>query len=659
MLGIPEAQKLVKSIFVLGLEEHTIPQLVSVLEVADDLYYNDEEPLLSDTDYDILYRYTKNADPTNAYFLGIGSSVRGGKVDLPFQMGSLDQVFDGEILDWVGNWRLQNYKGVVSDKLDGASAMAIYDSNGAFQIGYSRGDGLQGADISRHLTQMKSVPKTIDNNGQPFIVRGENIFSIENFKKVRELVKTRSGKQYKNARNMVSGLMNASSNPVIAYDYIDFVAYEIVGSELSKNQQLLLLEELGFNVVAHEDWRFDNIDDAMLTAHLITRKRWSLYELDGLVIEVESAQKRSEMNPTRSTLNPAYAIKYKVTDDSNIAYVPVIDVELNISKHGYLKPRVNIEPVELVGVTVSWATGFNMKFIHDNQIGPGAKIKITRAGDVIPFIMEVIHPMPDSDDWFDFEEWFETKTKECGDCYWTETGVDLVLYNAADNETAKYGLLVDFFDTIKAPHLGEGNLQKIFDMGFETPESVIKLTQEDLSSLLGSSVMGKKIFLGLRERLDNIPLYVLMGAHPAFGRGVGVRKMKKLYDAFKGDMSLCESFSRIVAVDGFEKKTATKIQNGYQLFIEFLVEVGAIINIAPYEAPKTGNLSGITVVFTGFRDSGLEKQVEAVGGKMGSSVSSRTGLVVTNVPDGSSGKLDKARQLNIQVISINQLKEML
>lgn len=659
MLGIPEAQKLVKSIFVLGLEEHTIPQLVSVLEVADDLYYNDEEPLLSDTDYDILYRYTKNADPTNAYFLGIGSSVRGGKVDLPFQMGSLDQVFDGEILDWVGNWRLQNYKGVVSDKLDGASAMAIYDSNGAFQIGYSRGDGLQGADISRHLTQMKSVPKTIDNNGQPFIVRGENIFSIENFKKVRELVKTRSGKQYKNARNMVSGLMNASSNPVIAYDYIDFVAYEIVGSELSKNQQLLLLEELGFNVVAHEDWRFDNIDDAMLTAHLITRKRWSFYELDGLVIEVESAQKRSEMNPTRSTLNPAYAIKYKVTDDSNIAYVPVIDVELNISKHGYLKPRVNIEPVELVGVTVSWATGFNMKFIHDNQIGPGAKIKITRAGDVIPFIMEVIHPMPDSDDWFDFEEWFETKTKECGDCYWTETGVDLVLYNAADNETAKYGLLVDFFDTIKAPHLGGGNLQKIFDMGFETPESVIKLTQEDLSSLLGSSVMGKKIFLGLRERLDNIPLYVLMGAHPAFGRGVGVRKMKKLYDAFKGDMSLCESFSRIVAVDGFEKKTATKIQNGYQLFIEFLVEVGAIINIAPYEAPKTGNLSGITVVFTGFRDSGLEKQVEAVGGKMGSSVSSRTGLVVTNDPDGSSGKLDKARQLNIQVISINQLKEML
>lgn len=659
MITIEQGYKIVNNINVLGLTEQPISDIFSLLELSDDLYFNDEESLLEDSEYDIIFRYAKNTDPTNAYFLGIGSSIRGGKVNLPFQMGSLDQVFDGEIISWVNKWNLTPLKGVVSDKLDGASAMAIYDTSGKFQIAYSRGDGVQGADISRHLLQMSSVPKAILTQGQPFIVRGENIISIDNFPKIKEVKTRKSGKPYKNARNMVSGLMNASTNPLQAYYFIDFVAYEIVGSELSKNQQLLLLEELGFCVVAHENWRFDNIDDGLLTAHLITRKRWSKYELDGLVIEVESAKKRSEMNPTRSTLNPAFAIKYKITDESNVAYVIVKDIEINISKHGYLKPRVNIEPIDLVGVTVSWATGFNMKFIHDNKIGPGSKIKITRAGDVIPFIMEVIHPMPESDDYYDYDDWFETKIEEFGDVHWTETGVDLVLDNAANNEIAKYGLLVDFFDTIKAPHLGEGNLQKIFDMGFETPESVINLTQEDISSLIGSRIMGKKIFLGLREKLTNIPLYLLMGAHPAFGRGIGVRKMKKLYDAFQGDMSLCESYSHIINVEGFQHKTATKVQNGYSDFINFLREVNKLISIAPYESPKTGNFSEITVVFTGFRDSGLEKRIEAAGGKMGSAVSSKTGLVVTNDPDGKSGKLDKARSLKIQIISIDNLKELL
>jgi NAD-dependent DNA ligase len=124
-------------------------------------------------------------------------------------------------------------------------------------------------------------------------------------------------------------------------------------------------------------------------------------------------------------------------------------------------------------------------------------------------------------------------------------------------------------------------------------------------------------------------------------------------------MSLCESYSRIIDVEGFQDKTATKVQNGYSDFVNFLREVNKIITLAPYETPKTGNFSEITVVFTGFRDSGLEKRIEAAGGKIGSSVSSKTGLVVTNDPDGKSGKLDKARSLKIQIISIDKLKELL
>jgi NAD-dependent DNA ligase len=258
-----------------------------------------------------------------------------------------------------------------------------------------------------------------------------------------------------------------------------------------------------------------------------------------------------------------------------------------------------------------------------------------------------------------FDEWWEDKIEEFGECVWTDTNVDLVIVDAANNDTVKYALLVAFFDSIGAPHLGEGNLRKIFDMGFETPESVIHLTQEDLSSLVGSSSIGKKIFLGLKEKLTNIPLYKLMGAHPAFGRGIGVRKMKKIYEAFAGDMGLCENLYAIIAVDGFEQKSATKVQKGYPIFLEFLRDVSRVISVAPYEAPKTGNFSGKNVVFTNIRDSELEKQIEDAGGKIGSSVSSKTFAVVTDDVNGKSGKLNKARQLNIQILTINEFKDLL
>ena len=652
MIEASKGRNIANNLFQFGFDSQPTEDMFQLLELADDLYYNDEESILLDEEYDALYRYLKNTDPTNPYFLGVGSSIRGGKVDLPYQMGSLDQVYEGEITDFVAKNQLQSEQAVLSDKLDGASAMVVYDTKGDFQIAYSRGDGVQGADISRHLRKMPTVPKTIAWDS--LTVRGENIISKRNFPLATSVAKARSGKAYKNARNMVSGLMNASDNPDSVYQYIEFVAYEIVGSELSKCEQLALLKHFGFKVVEYATAPFSALTDTFLTKFLNHVRSNSEYDLDGIVIDVDSAQKRSQMNPTRTTLNPTYSIKYKVADASNLAIATVVDVEINISKHGYLKPRVQIQPVELVGVTVTWATGFNMKFIADNKIGPGAKIKITRSGDVVPQILDTVGSYSG-----DYTIWFNEKIETIGQCHWTDTGVDLVLNNATDNSTVKFEQLVDFFDSIDAPHLGEGNLQKIFEMGFETPESIILLTQEDISSLVGSTSNGKKIFTGLREKLTNIPLYKLMGAHPAFGRGVGIRKMKKLYDAFCGDMSLCESLTRVTAVDGFDTKTATKVQHGYEPFINFLRDVNKIVSIAPYEEPKTGSLSGKTVVFTGFRSKDLEKQVENLGGKMGSGVSSKTGLVVADDPSGKSGKLDKARELNIPIISISELTELL
>lgn len=654
MISTSEGRNIANSISLMGIDSVETSQLISLLELADDLYYNDEESILTDVEYDTYHQYTRSVDPTNPYFLGIGSSIRGGKVKLPYQMGSLDQKYHGEVQEWVSKHNLSNEVAILSDKLDGASAMIVYDAEGNFQIAYSRGDGVEGADISRHLSQMPSVPTSVGYD-KPITIRGENIISKRNFSLAKTVATSRSGKPYKNARNMVSGLMNASENPPAVYEYVDFVAYEIVGSELSKGDQLRLLERMGFLVVSFTTAEFRELTDAYLTTYLNLVRQENDYEIDGIVIDVNSATKRADMNPTKTTLNPAYSIKYKVADESNMAIATVVDVEINISKHGYLKPRVEIKPVDLVGVTVTWATGFNMKFIRDNRIGPGSKIRITRSGDVIPFITNVVEPS----DATEFNDWFQHKTTQFGAVRWTETDVDLLLVDANDNATVKYQQLVDFFDSIDAPHLGEGNLQKIFDMGFETPESIIELTQQDISSLVGSTSIGKKIFTGLREKLTNIPMYKLMGSHPAFGRGIGVRKMKKLYDAWAGQMGSCESTDAIINVEGFEIKTANKIKQGYPIFLDFLNKVERYVTIAPYEAPKVGNLSGKSVVFTGFRNSALEKLVENAGGKMSTSVSGKTGLVVADDVNGSSGKLDKARSLNISIITIEELKEML
>lgn len=648
MTNLTDAKRTVSEMFVLGsYEDFSITRILEILTLADDLYFNEEgnELLLEDNQYDALKQYAQRLAPTDVYFTGVGSAVRGGKVKLPYTMGSLDQVYQGDYAKWVIDNNLQNETVVDSDKLDGASNMMLYQADGTLQIAYSRGDGERGADITRHISKIHNVPKKIDNGGEPITVRAETIIAPAQFKELLALPKGTLRREYKNPRNAASGMMNASELKSEVYQYIDVIAYEIVGSKLSKIEQLKKLKELGFSVVPYRVHPAGEMDDAKWTEILNQRRKFSPYELDGIVIEIVDPATRARLaNP--GSLNPGYARKFKVADASNLAIATVKEVEWNLSKDGYYKPRVKIEPVNLVGVTIQHATGFNAKFIKEGKIGPGAKVKITRSGDVIPFILEVVEPaaepqLPDDD------------------FIWTSTGVDIIVADAANNATVKFERLNDFFASIDVPHLGEGNLKQMFDMGFETPESIINLTLEDIQSLVGSRPIGKKIFDNMRSKFTNIPLYVLMGSHSAFGRGVGVRKMKKLWDAFAGDMSRCAKVVDIIQVEGFEHKTASKIAAGYDNFQEFLGKISKFVTLAAYEAPKTGALSGKTFVFTGFRNAELEKKILEIGGKMGGSVSGKTSYLVTAEPNSTSTKAVKAREIGVAVISVDELKAML
>lgn len=638
------AASTINDVFLLNqLETTPTSTIIDVLKTADELYFNDQDSFLTDEQYDVLKQYAEHAAPTDEYFIGVGSTVRGSKIKLPHPMGSLTQAYLGDIEKWIKKYSLEKQSIIVTDKLDGVSILIIYNNRGELQKAYSRGDGIEGADVTRHVTKIVKIPK---QTNRALDIRAEVILTEENFRYLRDFAKitSRSGKPYKNARNMVAGIMNAETNDPTIYEYLDVVTYEIIVPEhFDKGEQLQLLSENQFTIAYCASFVGKHITDSMLTHYLKWRRDETEFAIDGLVIDVDNLTIRNTMNPTKDTLNPEYARKFKIADASNEAIATVIEVQWNLSKDGYFKPRVKIEPVDLVGVTIQHATGFNGKFINENEIGPGAKIRITRSGDVIPFITGVVEPaqaqMP-SENWI-----------------WNNTLVDAVLPSGSIHTTVQFEQLLDFFNTIGVDNLGEGNLQRMFDLGFTTPENIIELTVQDMQSLVGSKPIGKKIFDALHKRLNGIHEYTLMGAHSCFGRGVGVRKMKKLWEAFEGDMIRCRNVVNIIAVHGFDQKTAEKIANGYDKYVDFYSKISKYIALAEYTAPKQGTLTGSTIVFTGFRDKTLEQQIIEQGGKVGTSVSKNTTILITAEPDSQSTKAKKAREVGVKVMGKEQFME--
>lgn len=256
-----------------------------------------------------------------------------------------------------------------------------------------------------------------------------------------------------------------------------------------------------------------------------------------------------------------------------------------------------------------------------------------------------------------YDAWFNNQLNAIGDWTWSPNHVDAILTNANDNATVQLEQMIDFAAKIGIEHLGEGNMKAIYEAGYTTITDFVKMTVVELSQAIGSSVMAKKIHKSKVEKLTNAPWYLVAGAHPCFGRGVGVRKAKKLYEGFSGDIAKLANISQIVSVEGFDIKTATKIASGYAVFMQFVQDCNIVF--ANYEAPKGGDLSGQSFLFTGFRSGDLEKQIVDRGGKIASSVSSKLTYLVALNPDENSGKLDKAREIGTKIITRDQLIEML
>lgn len=622
------------------LDKSTVSEIVEFLNKCKNYYFNYEESMISDEEFDAIENHLNQLDPSNSYFEKVGSSVmKNDKIQLPVIMGSLNQVHDESELKSFLKRIPSESQIVLSEKLDGCSVLLEYQY-GKFTKAYSRGDGEYGKDITRHVQNIPSFPKELIDSSN-FFVRAEIIIPKKDFDELNS--NYAESKQYKNLRNYVSGSINRKEIDPIFSQYARVVAYSLISKvvSFSKVDQFCILKRNGFDISENFSTIVENCNIEFLKAIAKKFIKNSNYQLDGIVVDVndENIATSLEAKKESSTLNPASAFKFKLNGNE---YKSIIEeVQWNVSKWGFLKPKIKIDPVDVDGVTITYLTAFNAKFVNDNGVGKGAEISFVRAGDVIPHIKEVIKKVePDM---------------PSVEYVWNETGVDIILENPESSEQMKFLSTLSFFKEMEISNLGEGNLQKMFEEGFDSIEKVIKSSKEEFEQILGKN--GEKVYKSMKKMLMPTTLGKLAGSTNFFGRGIGVTTMQRVFEKYENVKDI--SLSGLLSIDGIEEKTANSIISGVSSFTEFLNDIDGYYSIQKSLKKFDGKFAGQSIVFTGFRDSELENIVKIEGGEIKSSVSKKTNLLVVEDPKTNSTKAQKARELGVQIVDLETFNKMI
>ena len=603
-------------------------ELAEMLKTANIAYYNTQTSLMTDNEYDIVKEYMERKYPKNTVLEQIGAPIEKNKVALPYQMWSMDKIKpDSNALD---SWT-KKYKGpyVLSCKLDGVSGM--YSTEGDTPKLYTRGNGKVGQDVS-HLLRVLDLPT------EPgIVVRGEFIMQ-------KAVFESKYAKQFANPRNLVSGIVNSKTVDAKARD-LHFVVYEVVSPAMPPSEQMARLATLNHEVVQHKV--VEEVSNEMLSKVLIDWRTNYEYEIDGVIVANDGVYTRKEGNPDH-----AFAFKMVISDQ--MAEVKVVDVLWNPSKSGYLKPRVRIEPVRLSGVTIEYATGFNGSFIETNKIGIGAVIQIIRSGDVIPHIKSVTTPaemakMPDVP------------------YHWTDTHVDVVLDNIAEDDTVREKNITDFFQSIEVDGLSGGNVKRIIAAGFDSVPKILKMNRGDFEGVAGfKAKMVEKIHDGIRNKVAAASLMTIMAASNLFGRGIGERKLAPILEAYPDILTTAESPEKKVAmlreVKGIGAENARAFVENIPRFMAFLQECGLegklrdrpladLANTVALDVDTSHPLYGKHIVMTKVRDKTIIEGLARVGGVLDDGITKTTFVLVVKSKEDVSNKTKYAVDHGIPIMT--------
>jgi len=607
-----------------------INELVEKIKIANEKY-RIGEPIMSDSQFDKLIEQLKSIDPKNKILQTIGHQIKdeNRKSRLPIEMASMNKIKSIEdIKDWC---RLKDISStetvVITPKFDGLSLCV----NETTQDAWTRGDGEFGQKSNEHY---KLIGNHLANSTRDEYTYGEVMMSKSTFLK-------KYSAEFANPRNLVAGLLN-SKDPQATLKDCSYIKYGSISKKSSSNYQTKkqVLDSLNSNQEIKVDYHICKISD--VTEDLLIslfHKFGTEYEIDGLIIEINDINSQNKLGRETSSNNPVWARAFKHPSFEQSAQTEIIGISWNISKQGYLKPTLHINPVRLDGVTVSNVTGNNARFVKDMGIGIGAKVLVKRSGMVIPIISEVIEPV-------DF------LMPDVPNIDWNENGVELITLTETDEQ--KFKQLVSFFEILETDNFGEGVIKQLWDNGHNTVKNILNLSQSDLEKI---DRFGKRkaeiVYNSIKKATSDVSLSKLQHATGIF-KGLGSKKL-----------ALLEHFTtkpivdQILEIEGFAEISAQSYIDGYDKFFEFINGLPITIQEKKESVKVSNDLDGMSFVFTGIRRPDLVEVIESRGGKEGSSVSKNTTYLVMKSVGSGSSKEKKAQELGVKVITVQELEEIL
>ena len=637
-------------------------ELVELLNRYATEYYTSDNPSVSDSEYDRLYRELVELEkahpdqvlpesPTHR----VGGKILDGfeKYSHQYPLYSLQDAFSREELDAFDarvRKELDDVTYICELKIDGLSISLTYEQ-GLFVAGATRGDGSIGENITENLKRVKDIPLTLPEK-LDITVRGECYMPRASFDQVNQSRQENGEPEFANPRNAAAGTLRQLDTAVVAKRNLATFLYQEASPSTRDSQEKVLehLEELDF-VVNPRRLLAHSMDEVWDFIQEVGRERDQLpYDIDGVVIKVNDLAGQEQLGFTVKA--PKWAVAYKFPAEEKEA--KLLSVDWTVGRTGVVTPTANLTPVQLAGTTVSRATLHNVDYIAEKDIRKDDTVIVYKAGDIIPAVLRVVESKRVSEEKLDIP----TNCPSCDSkLLHFEDEVALRCINPRCPAQIKEGLThFASRDAMNISGLGPSIVEKLFvaDLVKDVAD-IYRLTVEDLLLLDGiKEKSAQKLYQAIQASKENSAEKLLFGLGI---RHVGSKASQLLLQNFHSIESLAQADPEEVAsIESLGSVIAQSLQTyfateGSNILLRELKESGVNLDYKGQTVAANAALSGLTVVLTGklerLNRSEAKNKLESLGAKVTGSVSKKTDLVVAGADAG--GKLQKAQELGIEI----------
>ena len=637
-------------------------ELVALLNRYATEYYTSDNPSVSDSEYDRLYRELVELEtaypdqvladsPTHR----VGGKVLDGfeKYSHQYPLYSLQDAFSREELEAFDarvRKEVAHPTYICELKIDGLSISLTYEK-GILVAGATRGDGSVGENITENLKRVKDIPLTLPEE-LDITVRGECYMPRASFDQVNQARQENGEPEFANPRNAAAGTLRQLDTAVVAKRNLATFLYQEASPSTRDSQEKVLkhLEQLGF-VVNPKRILAENIDEIWNFIQEVGQERENLpYDIDGVVIKVNDLASQEELGFTVKA--PKWAVAYKFPAEEKEA--KLLSVDWTVGRTGVVTPTANLTPVQLAGTTVSRATLHNVDYIAEKDIRKDDTVIVYKAGDIIPAVLRVVESKRVSEEKLDIP----TNCPSCdSDLLHFEEEVALRCINPRCPAQIMEGLIhFASRDAMNITGLGPSMVEKLFAANLvRDVADIYRLKEEDFLLLEGvKEKSAAKLYQAIQASKENSAEKLLFGLGI---RHVGSKASQLLLQHFHSIENLAQANPEEVAsIESLGGVIAKSLQTyfateGSEILLRELREAGVNLDYKGQTVVADAALSGLTVVLTGklerLKRSEAKSKLESLGAKVTGSVSKKTDLVVAGADAGS--KLQKAQELGIEV----------